>query len=382
MNWKEIFYMFKRITLIALFLIAFSQTIIAQDSLIFMIRIDDILNRSTTILPRSIQAFEEACNSRGAKVTWGVIPHRLIESANDDGTLVQELLQTIEKGNEVAFHGYNHICIFCGSSHEFYCPTIPRHLTYTQQDSLIKNGIQVFQDKLGFVPELFIPPGHAVDTTTYRVLIDNHFDRMSMGTPYKEYVAENLFNLGMQSEYTWAMTSSNYSSQITAALANIRSFGKTNGFYCVLAHDYFIRQGYENGIVIRWFGELIDSLKISYGDRIRFMTVTEAICHYTGRQVSIEKPFVVKANDFILRQNYPNPFNASTTITYSLQKDANICLEVFDQSGRMVAELVNRRQSAGSYFIRWNAERFSSGIYFYRLRTNDLVSVKKCLLVK
>ncbi|MFA4839991.1 MAG: DUF2334 domain-containing protein [Candidatus Neomarinimicrobiota bacterium] len=376
--------MIKRLALITLFWIACSHALMAQDSLIFMIRIDDILCRNETILPRSIQPFESACNSRGAKVTWGVIPHRLIENINQDGALVQELFQTIEKGNEVAFHGYNHICIFCGSSHEFYCtnPSNPHHLTYAQQDSLIKNGIQVFQDKLGFVPGLFIPPGHAVDTTTYRVLIDNHFDRISMATPYKEYVADNLYNLGMQSEYTWAMTSSNYSSQLTAALANIRSFGKTNGFYCVLAHDYFIRQGYENGIVIRWFGELIDSLKVSYGDRVRFMTITDAINHYTGRPTEIDRPLITNADGFRLQQNYPNPFNASTTITYSIPKVANICLEVFDQSGRKVAELVNRRQSAGSYSVRWNAERFSSGLYFYRLRMNGQTSTKKCLLVK
>ncbi|PIS27569.1 MAG: hypothetical protein COT43_09880, partial [Candidatus Marinimicrobia bacterium CG08_land_8_20_14_0_20_45_22] len=218
--------------------------------------------------------------------------------------------------------------------------------------------------------------------TTYHVLIDNHFDRISMATPYKDYVTENLFNLGMQSEYTWQMTSSNYSSQLTAALANIRSFGKTNGFYCVLAHDYFIRQGYENGIVIRWFSELIDSLKNSYGDRVRFMTITEAIDHYTGRPAGIDRPLIANADDFRLQQNYPNPFNASTTITYSIPKEANICLEVFDPSGRKIIELVNRRQSAGSYSVRWNAERFGSGLYFYRLLMNGQTSTKKCLLVK
>jgi hypothetical protein len=82
--------------------ISFSQ---ASDTLIFIIRVDDILSRNTTIQPRSIVPFQQTVEARGGKVSWAVIPHRLIEAQNLDGNLVKELIASATNGHEIAQHG-------------------------------------------------------------------------------------------------------------------------------------------------------------------------------------------------------------------------------------------------------------------------------------
>jgi photosystem II stability/assembly factor-like uncharacterized protein len=86
--------------------------------------------------------------------------------------------------------------------------------------------------------------------------------------------------------------------------------------------------------------------------------------------------------NFLLSQNYPNPFNPSTKINFSIPKQTNVSLKVYDVLGKEVAELVNTEMSNGSYKINFNADNLSSGIYFYTLKTNEFISTRKMLLVK
>ena len=87
-------------------------------------------------------------------------------------------------------------------------------------------------------------------------------------------------------------------------------------------------------------------------------------------------------SSFRLKQNYPNPFNPETYITYALPKAGEVSLVVFDLRGRMVAQLVNGLMLAGYHSTNWDASRFASGIYFYRLQAGDLVQTRKMLLLK
>ena len=83
-----------------------------------------------------------------------------------------------------------------------------------------------------------------------------------------------------------------------------------------------------------------------------------------------------------LWQNYPNPFNPSTTIAFSVPEPTLISLKIFNLCGREVATLANRRFPPGRYKIVWNATGRASGVYFYRLRANGFVAVRKMLLEK
>lgn len=83
-----------------------------------------------------------------------------------------------------------------------------------------------------------------------------------------------------------------------------------------------------------------------------------------------------------LSQNYPNPFNPSTVIEYNLPDAGKVVLRVYDVLGREMATLVDRRESAGSYRVTFNAGQLPAGVYFYRLQSAGKELVGKMMLLK
>jgi len=99
------------------------------------------------------------------------------------------------------------------------------------------------------------------------------------------------------------------------------------------------------------------------------------------------KPEIISA--FSLFQNYPNPFNPVTTIKFEVPETSHIKLSVFDVTGKLLETLIDREMTASSYEITWNADKYSSGVYFYRLEarqagssTGDYNDIKKMVLIK
>ncbi|MEA1986289.1 MAG: T9SS type A sorting domain-containing protein, partial [Candidatus Marinimicrobia bacterium] len=87
--------------------------------------------------------------------------------------------------------------------------------------------------------------------------------------------------------------------------------------------------------------------------------------------------------EFSLKQNYPNPFNTKTTISYQLPKSSNVQLAIYNVLGQKVKMLVNEKQDAGAYQIVLNGSNLASGIYFYRLQTDQGFSkTRKLVLLK
>lgn len=87
-------------------------------------------------------------------------------------------------------------------------------------------------------------------------------------------------------------------------------------------------------------------------------------------------------NSYSLSQNYPNPFNPSTTIKFDLPKSSHVQIVVYDILGREVQQLLNEQRKPGSYEVTWDGSRFASGIYFYKIITDDFVETKKMVLMK
>jgi hypothetical protein len=86
--------------------------------------------------------------------------------------------------------------------------------------------------------------------------------------------------------------------------------------------------------------------------------------------------------DFLLRQNYPNPFNPNTMINYQLSIASDVDLSIFNVLGQKVTTLVNEYQTAGDYFVEWDADMLAAGIYFYRLRAGNYQEIKKAIFIK
>ena len=87
--------------------------------------------------------------------------------------------------------------------------------------------------------------------------------------------------------------------------------------------------------------------------------------------------------------NYPNPFNPDTTISFSIGADGSslVTIEIFNIKGQLVKILVNDKYEPGQHTVMWNGKDdrnnlVVSGIYFYRMKTNDFQEIKKMVLMK
>ena len=92
------------------------------------------------------------------------------------------------------------------------------------------------------------------------------------------------------------------------------------------------------------------------------------------------------ARNASLEQNYPNPFGSNTWIKYTIVKQSNITLNVYNIRGELIRTLQNVQQEAGKYSVEWNGlndagNRANSGIYFYRLQTDDFVETMKMFML-
>lgn len=88
-----------------------------------------------------------------------------------------------------------------------------------------------------------------------------------------------------------------------------------------------------------------------------------------------------------LDQNYPNPFNPETRISYALPQDSAVRLYIYNALGQEIRTLVNQFQTSGNYEILWNGKnnagrQVSSGIYYYALKTENTVKMRKMILLR
>ncbi len=95
--------------------------------------------------------------------------------------------------------------------------------------------------------------------------------------------------------------------------------------------------------------------------------------------------------EFVLHQNYPNPFNPTTTISFSIPNVgtafADVSLQIYDISGRLVQTLINGSIKTGTHQVEWNGtdingHPLASGMYFYQLNAEHYTATKKLLLIK
>ncbi len=88
-----------------------------------------------------------------------------------------------------------------------------------------------------------------------------------------------------------------------------------------------------------------------------------------------------------LRGNYPNPFNPQTTIAFDLSQPGHTAVDVYDLAGRLVRNLHSGVLAAGPHEVMWNGRgpdgRMSAaGVYFFRLKTEQVIDTRRMTLVK
>ncbi len=85
---------------------------------------------------------------------------------------------------------------------------------------------------------------------------------------------------------------------------------------------------------------------------------------------------------FSLEQNYPNPFNPVTAIKFELPVSSNVEISIFSSIGEKVETLTNKYYKSGYYQLEWRTDKYSSGVYYYQLKTKDFVETKKMILLR
>lgn len=124
-------------------------------------------------------------------------------------------------------------------------------------------------------------------------------------------------------------------------------------------------------LTLEWFA-------VSRSDgEIAELSSVDMIAEYDDKDAVAEIPSLTR-----LHQNYPNPFNPATMIQYELSGESQVRLDVFNIIGQHVATLIESHQAPGSYTIHFDATDLASGLYLYRLQTNDEVFTKRMMLVK
>ena len=101
-----------------------------------------------------------------------------------------------------------------------------------------------------------------------------------------------------------------------------------------------------------------------------------------GKINSIDEEHIYTPKGYNLFQNYPNPFNNSTIIRYSIPKEGIVTLSIFNIVGEEVVTLVNWTKQAGNYEVAFNSKSLTSGVYFCRLRSGNIILNNKLVLLK
>ena len=116
--------------------------------------------------------------------------------------------------------------------------------------------------------------------------------------------------------------------------------------------------------------------------KLRLGTHGRGTWELNGSLIGITNYNTETPGNYFLKQNYPNPFNPSTKISFGIIKQGFVSIKVYNAIGREVATLVNENLKPGTYEASFRGDNLSSGIYFYKLITNDYAETKRMMLVK
>jgi cyanophycinase-like exopeptidase len=120
--------------------------------------------------------------------------------------------------------------------------------------------------------------------------------------------------------------------------------------------------------------------------RYSLTTYDNASYSFTDRKFNFTTGFnrddIIQPNSIFLFQNYPNPFNSKTNISFQVPVTSPVQINIYDVLGRKIYTLINEITTTGRHKLSFDASALPSGIYFYRLLTNNGSITKKLILLK
>jgi CubicO group peptidase (beta-lactamase class C family) len=156
-------------------------------------------------------------------------------------------------------------------------------------------------------------------------------------------------------------------------LNNTKMWGHTGGWSYGTNTAMYFQPEEDWGVIVFW------NMDVATSD---FYNLVGVICEYADSIVLSVKKEEDIPSKYFLHQNYPNPFNPSTRIKYSVPKESDVSLIVYNMLGEKVAMLVNEYKRVGNYEVEFDAPNLASGIYLYILKAGDFAETKKMVLMK
>lgn len=177
-------------------------------------------------------------------------------------------------------------------------------------------------------------------------------------------------------QYSWNWKSAGDSSELIINLQ--QPAGRSNPEYFTMPVDFRIVTIDKDTIVTVFNNALEQTFRISLNSKpVSVQLDPEG--WVLKKVISGSDPY---PSQYYLEQNFPNPFNSATTIRYSLPKREQVSLTIYDILGREVETIVNARQLPGSYEYHWAPQSIASGVYFYRLISDEVQLQKKMVVIR
>ncbi|MFO8029530.1 MAG: DUF2334 domain-containing protein [Cyclonatronaceae bacterium] len=243
------------------------------------VRVDDVFMLESDIQPQEIDSFLAVADRHGARVMLAVIPNRLNQVTNRDGEMARQLRAFHARGHQIVQHGFDHRCPFTQTtSWEFHNPDVADGYTPEQIADRVAEGKRLLEEAIGAEVTTYVGAGYDNGVVVrdyedlyrgagFRVLTDQNVAGM-----YRDGDRGYFFGL---SDYAWALTDDNYEKQLSEARQSFEQAAASGTQWGVMFHDHFTRAAYNDGITLRWFGDLLEWLSTHPDYQVIFRSVDE-----------------------------------------------------------------------------------------------------------
>ena len=147
------------------------------------------------------------------------------------------------------------------------------------------------------------------------------------------------------------------------------------GIYILMAYSNMDK---EEEITFKYYSKSEEEV-LEYTESLEF--TIDMVVGNGFKPFGLSREFIIPT-EFSLSAAYPNPFNPTTTLSLALPIESEVFLSIYNLQGREVASLVNGNMEAGYHSVVWNADNYSSGIYFVQMIAGDYNHTQKLMLVK